>query len=450
MRLLVVVAVCLCVLAFMLFFRFEADKALPSPTVVPSRPLPTVHREVAKKAVAVDPPEVSRLRTLVSKFASQSKAWDVLVAVGDVYRKGAFPRFAPNESMALALYKLAATCPCGDTAGMAQVKYIEARDDSIYAADKKGDALPVSFGDELMRMATDRIKGTPWSAFEKPRMQRMVIPERAVVPGQRAVVPGQRAVVPGQRAVVPGQRAVVPDFLRFLTDTVTTAAPPVVPERTYVRDSQNVHDHSVVAVTRKNLETIGADKAGRADTSAIVTAILENKDMSPTQVSDALAVLEDLGDDTHSGFGVSEKGALAAVWTKIQNEPDDGLKANLVETLGKQLASGVENGHVVCSTGKITRLMGTFDGTGDETLAEAKPLWAVKEELGTLAAKVRDDKVQALDDFQKNAYERGDMPELDELMTTEFTDKATTLYCKELGMKESIVMPIVRMYAEAF
>lgn len=430
---LAVVAACLCVVAFMLFFRFEADKARPSPTVVPSRPLPTAHREVAKKAVAVDPPEVSRLRTLVSKFASQSKAWDVLIAVGDVYRKGAFPRFAPNESMALALYKLAATCPCGDTAGMAQVKYIEARDDSIYAADKKGDALPVSFGDELMRLATDRIKGTPWSAFEKPRMQRMVIPE------------------PERRPRVPEQIGVVPDFLRFVVDTVTTETPPAVPtERTYVRDSQNVHDHSVVAVTRKNLETIGADKAGRADTSAIVTAILENKDMTESQVSDALAVLEDLGDDTHSGFGVSEKGALAAVWTKIQSEEDDVLKANLVETLGKQLASGVENGHVVCSTGKITRLMGTFDGTGDETLAEAKPLWAVKEELGTLAAKVRDDKVQALDDLQKNAYERGDMPELDELMTTEFTDKATSLYCKELGMKESIVLPIVRMYAEAF
>jgi hypothetical protein len=436
MRLAVVLA-CLCVLAFMLFLRVESvrDPASRHLHTVPS-PLPTVHREVAKQVAAVDPPEVSRLRALVSQFATQSKAWDVLIAVGDVYRKGAFPRFAPNESMALALYKLAATCPCGDTAGMAQVKYIEARDDSIYAADKKGEALPVSFGDELVRVATDRIKGTPWSAFEKPRMQRMVIPQRARVPDP-------------VRRTDPFN---VDDLYLHvqLTDLDVQRTAPVVPERTYVRDSQNVHDHSVVAVTRKNLETIGAPDAGRADTSAIATAILENKDMSPTQVSDALAVLEDLGDDTHSGFGVSEKGALAAVWTKIQNEPDDGLKANLVETLGKQLASGVENGHVVCSTGKITRLMGTFDGTGDETLAEAKPLWAVKEELGTLAAKVRDDKVQALDETQKRDYERGDMPELDRAMTTEFTDKATALYCKELGMKESIVLPIVRMYAEAF
>ena len=433
----VVVVACLCVLACMMFYRLYAVKAsVPRPI---SRPLPTVHREVAKKAAAVDPPEVSRLKALVSKFASQSKAWDVLIAVGDVYRKGAFPRFAPNESMALALYKLAATCPCGDTAGMAQVKYIEARDDSIYSVDKRGDALPVSFGDYLIRVATDRIKGTPWSAFEKPRMQRMVLPERARVPD-----PVRRT----DPFHVETQRTDPFNLDDLYLDVQRTA--PVVPERTYVRDSQNVHDHSVVAVTRKNLETIGADKAGRADTSAIVTAILENKDMSPAQVSDAIAVLEDLGDDMHSGFGVSEKGALAAVWTKIQSEQDDGLKANLVETLGKQLASGVENGHVVCSTGKITRLMGTFDGTGDDTLVEAKPLWAVKEELGTLAAKVRDDKVEALDESQKRDYERGDMPELDRLMTDEFTDKATALYCKELGMKEAIVLPIVRMYAEAF
>lgn len=430
MHLLLVVAACLCVLAGMLLFR--VDVVRPPLALVPL-PLPTVHREVARHVAAADPPEVSRLKALVSQFESQSKAWDVLIAVGDVYRKGAFPRFAPNESMSLALYKLAATCPCGDAAGMAQVKYIEAREDSIYAADKKGTALPVSFGNDLMRIAADRIAGTPWSAFEKPRMQRMVMP------------------VPEQRARVPEQKARVPELVRIVMDTVTrTETPPAVLDRTYVHDSQNVHDHSVVAVTRKNLETIGADKAGRADTSAIVTAILENEDMSAAQVSDAIAVLEGLGDDTHSGFGVSEKGALAAVWTKIQGEQDDGLKANLVETLGKQLASGVENGHVVCSTGKITRLMGTFDGTGDDTLVEAKPLWAVKEELGTLAAKVRDEKVEALDDAQKNAYERGDMPELDQIMTAEFTDKATSLYCKDLGMRESIVMPIVRMYAEAF
>jgi hypothetical protein len=57
------------------------------------------------------------------------------------------------------------------------------------------------------------------------------------------------------------------------------------------------------------------------------------------------------------------------------------------ETLVKQMASGVEDGTLVCSTGKISRLIGTLDGIGRDGHIEARPMWTVRDEIARLAAK---------------------------------------------------------------
>ena len=152
----------------------------------------------------------------------------------------------------------------------------------------------------------------------------------------------------------------------------------------------------------------------------------------------------------HEAFGCSEQDALKATWTKIQAETDDDVRNNLVETLGKQLASGVEHGHVVCSTGKIARIIGTFDGSGLPGMETTRPLWAVKEEIATLAAKVRDDHVEKLPDHQKTAYEQGDAPRVEDAMRADFRAQAMKLYCDELKMSEKIIEPVIDTYEEAF
>jgi hypothetical protein len=45
------------------------------------------------------------------------------------------------------------------------------------------------------------------------------------------------------------------------------------------------------------------------------------------------------------------------------------------------MASGVEDGTLVCSTGKISRLIGTLDGIGRDGHKEARPMWAVRMKL---------------------------------------------------------------------
>ncbi len=409
-------------------------------------------RAQAQAAAAEDPPEVRRLRRLVETFRT-GRDWSALVAIGDVYRKGAFPRFLPNEDLALRVFRVAAMCPCGAAAGTAQIKYIEARQDAIDAADKAGAQLPTSFGQEAMRVAEAAIRATPQADFEKPRMQGIAPPRP---PTARRPVGVREPAVPDWRNVFDGhaglERDTYHDMLHDLfngDDQGIDVGTAFVPPPQHMHDTQNVHDHSVVAVTRTNLENLGRAKA--ADVADVVRQISAAQDLSEAEVSDALTVLKALKTEPHDSFdGRSERDVLDSVWARIQAERDPTLKRNLVETLGKQLASGVENGHVVCSTGRVTRLMGTFDGSGCEGVTDSKPIWAVKEELATLAARVRDDVAATLSDAQRAAYDRGDAPDVDERMAAELTDRANKTYCDELGMSRAIIEPMVQMYADAF
>ena len=92
----------------------------------------------------------------------------------------------------------------------------------------------------------------------------------------------------------------------------------------------------------------------------------------------------------HTKMGTRDAAiVLYAAWETIQRQ-DGMLRDNLVETLAMHLASGIEHGVPVCSTGKITRIMSTFDGVEDIAGVEkVKPLWALRDELAGLAAKSR-------------------------------------------------------------
>ena len=59
--------------------------------------------------------------------------------------------------MALECYKIAARCPDGDIAGIAQLKFIETSKDNINKIDNVGDELPNHYGQEICRVAINII-----------------------------------------------------------------------------------------------------------------------------------------------------------------------------------------------------------------------------------------------------------------------------------------------------
>lgn len=374
------------------------------------------------------PPEITRLKNLVKAFDENEFKWDTLIAIADIYRRGAFPRFLPNETLAIRLYKLAATCPDGDVAGTAQVRFIEAREEPIAAADKAGAPLPTEYAEAALRIASLRIQGTPFGAFQKPRVKK-------IAPG---IGTGTR--VPATITGEPVRRPVAG------TTTIPVGA-------AYLIDSQNVHDHGVTKTIAGNLDKLVAAVGDAVKgTSTVVQqvreAVLKHPEIDSGVISDALATLSSLTTATNESIGKSETDTLRLVWERIQQEKNDVLRTNLTETLIKQLASAVEHGHVVCSTGKVTRIMSTLETVDD--MVAAKPMWAVREEIATLAAKTREDFLAGLSKEHRETYDKGGASQYDDAMRAKFTAAARKLYCGELGMSESIIGPIIEQMAEGF
>jgi len=341
-----------------------------------------------------EPAVLQTMRDIRDSFVTRGE-WPALLQLGDVYRRGSYPTHMPDADVALRIYRAACASPDPATAGAAQLKYIECRVDAIASEDVAGDPLPTYIAEECIALAARRIATSPSAA--RPRaIQAQVQPTYIPVEIDVWATHGADLVTS-----VPGGPLAI------------------------VSDTQNVHDHAVSRGMHKALR----DMASSGDASEDVTMCILESDASPTAKADALAVLDTLGTAQHSTLGTSEREALDKVWNRIRNLPDEAAR-NAENILITQLASGVERGHVVCSTGKIARIVSTLDGLVDEPAI--KPMWAIREEIGSLAASVRDD--------------HGD----DEAGKSEFKRRAAELYIDELGMSADLVGNIVDAYAVGF
>lgn len=346
-----------------------------------------------------NPSIIRKLASLLKEFENDVDAWHLLIEAGEIYMRGEFPTYLPNTQLAQDLFRVALACPRGAVSGIAQSRYIESRESRMDAVDMAGAELPDTYGQRMIHIATYRIRNVPPSAFETP----------------------------------------VPMYTPEQRPARVTQTPVVVPidipvDRIVHNDLQNVHDHSVVHATRHILENIEKnDKNDRNSRPEIESALLDSALNDDDKIR-ALAVLDSLTTKTHhSSFKMTETDALNAVWSKIQGM-DTSMKSNVTETLLHQLASGVENGHVVCSTGKIARFVGALDGIGDNEV-KLRPMWAVRDELGTMASKKRGNGEHSEENLQE--------------LRREFVDEATALYCTDLGLKPSIMEPLISLYADA-
>ena len=300
-----------------------------------------------------EPPVLAALRDLHIAFGKGN--WTALLEIGDVYRKGSYPTHRPNQDLALRIYRAACGSPDSSSAGSAQIKFMECRVDPLADEDIRGVDLPTGYGEDCIVRAMDVMMVSQYN---------------------------HRPSAPVVRHVP------VPD-------------PVPAPRVTITSDKQNVHDHSIVQGISKSLSAMSSGTDAKED----VTMYILESDAPAAAKSDALAVLHTFGDSQHSTLEVSENAALNKVWARIQSL-DSRAKRDASDILVSQLASGVESGRVVCSTGKIARVVSTFDGLGDDPVIV--PMWAVREELGTLASRIRDahdDPDIARNEFRKAAGE---------------------------------------------
>lgn len=341
-----------------------------------------------------NPPEYIKLHKLLNDF-KQTQSWDNIIAMGDIYKNGSYPRFKNNKQLAMECYKTAARCPDGNIAGVAQLKYIETRNDNINEIDNIGKELPCSFGIEICDLAINIANNTRLSSFNRPKSQI-------------------HQPLPLPLPLLPVHT--LPLQLNFDQNQLV-----------YRNDTQNVHDHGVTNILKSNIKKLNENKKNDDDNVDdniinIIDSIITHPELSESVKANALTVIDNLNStEKHSSYDITEKDALTLVWNKINKNPDN------IEILAKQLDSGIENGNIVCSTGKIARIIGTLDGI-DSDITLSKPLWVIRDEIGTLAGKIMNSNVA-------NPKQ-------------EFENSVINIYIKDLNMNKSIIQPIIDEYSE--
>jgi len=161
-------------------------------------------------------------------------------------------------------------------------------------------------------------------------------------------------------------------------------------------DPQNVHDSGVVSTTKKVVKDLqkstGAYGPGRIGVSEQeFNNFLASKRSDP-KYHDVVKSMKSLKTGEHSTLGTSEKAAYNLVLNRINDlsQRNPSLDKNsLYDLLYSSFGDMQEHGSTVCSTGKITRIMGALNGVDPDI--KIVPERELREEMYSKAAKVRTD-----------------------------------------------------------
>lgn len=353
-------------------------------------------------------PELQRLESLVN-FFEVTRNWPVLVEVGDAYARGCYPFYGADPATATRIYHLASRCPDRVVAARAMSRYANTRLHPISTRDSCGRPFPTELARKLVRHAEYHIQRWPPTINRRRRQPR---PRATPTP-------------------TPVDATVVATQLRA--------------------DSQNVHDHSISQTTRRNAAQIvgdGADYDGIELVDCVMDRLRESK-LSEKEMADAFRVLVSLVPDKIESIGCSQLDVLNAVKNKIDGVKDVAVKKNLFETLCKNLASGVERDHVVCSTGKIARIVSTLEGTS-LLKNKAVPIEVVRREIGQLASKIRNDVLQEASTKDVDAYNTSSTSGLSAKMRACFEHEVDETYVAGLGLSPKVLSPIKALYNSEF
>jgi hypothetical protein len=210
-------------------------------------------------------------------------------------------------------------------------------------------------------------------------------------------------------------------------------------------DAQNVHSTTVLNCVSKMLQESAS--VPRVSFDAAADRVLDAALRTQCDLTKVQRVLSSLNDERHSRFDKSDREVFEIVVSKIESEPDEAKRNNLLEVMCHQLESAVENGSVVCSTGRIVRIVSVYDGMSDDKVLII-PEWALDQELANMALRVRESVMSKASEEERAAYESGQSNELAEKMTFQFTHEAESVY-RDIVSPESLRLKI-EVYREGF
>lgn len=187
-------------------------------------------------------------------------------------------------------------------------------------------------------------------------------------------------------------------------DATIVITPPIV------SDSQNVHDSELQNAAKKNIDVLYSSQ-DESDPRQVINAIYQtHPKLSPKDKLNISLVLDSINDtNVHSKYGKTEMQILNAIWGRINSPVNNKNKDELIMSLADQLSSAVEHDTVVCSTGKIMRIVSSLEAIDlGNDIASLKPKWAIEREISEAAIKARSSVLSSHPKHLVNAYNNGD------------------------------------------
>jgi hypothetical protein len=438
------------------------ETSLPIDEIVYNSPEIVEHVGVPSEDIVENVcPDLQRLQSLINKF-EQNNDWAELVLIGDMYAKGSFPVYSPDENTALRIYSIVSKCPDALISSSAMSKYIDTRMNPLSLEDRMGIPFPKDISLSLIKSAEDRIKRVPLSEFmgSSSRIIKSNTENRRLINRTH-----QERTIRHTNPVVLGTPILGPNHpIALELDQIVPRDIPVnidqVPRQQFQLDVQNVHDHAVNASVTNNIRSLIAENGNTATYDRVelieeVMGKVKEARLSKQNEKKAYRVLVTLVPDMISSIGCSQIDVLYAVFNKIKSIDDKNVRKNLFESLAKNLSSGVERGHVVCSSGRIGRLITTLDGIdqvhlGSTAIQKAVSMDTVRNEIGILASKIREDVIRESSNEERDNYELSDTSRLTTVMKDRFNREVKKTYIDGLKLQSEIIAPISELYGSAF
>ena len=228
-------------------------------------------------------------------------------------------------------------------------------------------------------------------------------------------------------------------------------------------DRQSAHDHGVVSALTQNVKKLEKEFQTNAgalrDRGSVISealALCTRESRSEKELADMKKVLytiDSTGGEKFMGWSLSQTNVLDMVLWRMSRIEDSVVRFNVQESFCTQLLSCVERDKVVCGTGRMTRLMSVFEGVpGFESYQKAILIPQVRSEIANMAAQIRTEILDTTDDpsLVKRYEDNNGSCEISSRMRSKLRERVNDIYTNQLGMKSSVIDPILEEYCSAF
>lgn len=338
---------------------------------------------------------------------------ECILLIGKLYTNGLHPYYLPDKMVAAKIYSnfsnFSETIKPWCQLNLQDIYKVSYQDlDVLRQNNINYESLPSDITDQMV-YAANKI--------------RTVIPYKSVVDKRLLIKYDDE--FPNTRKLKPAKNT--PKKVSILTR---------LPKQVVHNDTQNVHDHSLQNIGNIIIDKLEKNKSTDSSSNDFnnnLSELLNRLDQK--KYPHVKRVCESLNNLTHSRFDKSEQDVFNLIWNKVKNKNDSK------ELFLDNINSAVEHGYVVCSTGKIMRMLSTLDIV-DDNVPNLKPDWVIKQEIMQTIGNT----INKLTKQEKNQYESEHNDNIKNIIKNRVRNKCLKEYKNVL--EENIVDLYLKDYFE--